>query len=723
MTTKAGAHIAGEEREGWRSVAMETPALVVSIADSGVHTEAKTLGGPNVTTVFRHWRPDKHYGDYPADLAQWPDESFARKAAGYWWEEVLWPAYQINPADFYQPINEAAGDDLHSIRMMVAFEWRLMELAEAAGIRLAVTGLSYDTPAWDLWVEHYVPLLARAAEGGHAYSRHAYGAERGYQRVVVEAHYLQEAGIEVPILVTEAGVGEGRAFPGVDATMDAIARYDRAFEDIEALWGFAWWTYGDWGENNANIAPASQAIASYLAERGGAAPPQYPSFLKEGSAQWYDRVTAAGDAYSTTNQDAALQKWILAQPPWRPYGKETWIKAGEHRYAVQTAIDWTSTARPFPRRHAVARVPEWQDVRWATEFTIAPREFTFARWPVDAPRRVTQRFGANPEWYQPYGYPGHEGIDLAASTGDEVYAVAAGTVYEVSTVGNYGIHVSVTHGDGWSTTYAHLSEAVVMEGDRVPAGAVLGRAGSTGRSTAPHLHLTLRHQGQGTPGYGGDILDPTPFVEPFVPAWPGEVLRYDLLDYIMGDGRAYELFYTWGGGGTHPIQTQLHNGRFYAVKGGGQFEEFWATDTQIMRGMDTSEDWDKFYVFYTPTSSGLRYGAQWTLRHMAVGQEIPMEPYIKHYWQGDCSLRLEGHPRWQIRLNAVHDQKTFPSGITLSDVAEIEWRENEIYFFAKGYGLVMWDGTRSVFGGQSYISGMLPAGTRLERKMPGCFSH
>ena len=58
--------------------------------------------------------------------------------------------------------------------------------------------------------------------------------------------------------------------------------------------------------------------------------------------------------------------------------------------------------------------------------------------------------------------------------------------------------------------------------------------------------------------------------------------------------------------------------------------------------------------------------------------------------------------------------------MTVEDVVELKWNDYERYWFARGYGLVGWDGTGIGFG-RSYIVRMLPAGTRLEREEPPCF--
>ncbi|MGQ0842864.1 MAG: M23 family metallopeptidase [Sporichthyaceae bacterium] len=88
------------------------------------------------------------------------------------------------------------------------------------------------------------------------------------------------------------------------------------------------------------------------------------------------------------------------------------------------------------------------------------------------------------------------GIDYAVPIGTRVYATHAGTVRAAgSSGGGYGIWVVVDYGRGYRAVFAHLSRTNVKRGDAVPAGALLGWSGSTGRSTGPHLHYELRRNG------------------------------------------------------------------------------------------------------------------------------------------------------------------------------------------------------------------------------------
>jgi len=90
----------------------------------------------------------------------------------------------------------------------------------------------------------------------------------------------------------------------------------------------------------------------------------------------------------------------------------------------------------------------------------------------------------------------HQGVDLAAPAGTEIYAAADGTVTEVGNDSIYGIYVIIKHDDNWASLYGHMQKAGVTLRSRVRSGSVIGWVGSTGQSTGPHLHFELRQNGK-----------------------------------------------------------------------------------------------------------------------------------------------------------------------------------------------------------------------------------
>ena len=92
-------------------------------------------------------------------------------------------------------------------------------------------------------------------------------------------------------------------------------------------------------------------------------------------------------------------------------------------------------------------------------------------------------------------YKFHNGVDLANNQGTPIYAARSGKV-TVDTYGStYGYYVTINHGDGYSSLYAHMTRSVVDKGDTVKKGQLIGYMGSTGRSTGPHLHFSIFYNG------------------------------------------------------------------------------------------------------------------------------------------------------------------------------------------------------------------------------------
>ncbi|MEV5429114.1 peptidoglycan DD-metalloendopeptidase family protein [Streptomyces sp. NPDC052701] len=98
----------------------------------------------------------------------------------------------------------------------------------------------------------------------------------------------------------------------------------------------------------------------------------------------------------------------------------------------------------------------------------------------------------------------HTGLDFPAAVGTAIKAVAAGRVSSLSRTGPYGNHLTVDHGGGLTSLYAHMSEIIAKAKDTVAAGSLLGRVGATGNTTGPHLHLEAR--------VNGKPVDPMPYL-------------------------------------------------------------------------------------------------------------------------------------------------------------------------------------------------------------------
>ncbi len=90
----------------------------------------------------------------------------------------------------------------------------------------------------------------------------------------------------------------------------------------------------------------------------------------------------------------------------------------------------------------------------------------------------------------------HSGMDFRAPTGMPAKVTAPGVVVKAGWNGGYGRMIEVDHGNGFATRYGHLSKIDVTVGTGLNAGDVIGKTGSSGRSTGPHLHYEIRHNGE-----------------------------------------------------------------------------------------------------------------------------------------------------------------------------------------------------------------------------------
>ena len=110
-------------------------------------------------------------------------------------------------------------------------------------------------------------------------------------------------------------------------------------------------------------------------------------------------------------------------------------------------------------------------------------------WPLTEPGFITQPLIEGPE-------EDHPGLDIAMPTGSYIRAAGPGRVKEVGDDPVYGRFVLLEHSEGYQTLYGHASVLVVEPGDQVRRREVIALTGSTGQSTAPHLHFEVRQNGE-----------------------------------------------------------------------------------------------------------------------------------------------------------------------------------------------------------------------------------
>ncbi len=141
----------------------------------------------------------------------------------------------------------------------------------------------------------------------------------------------------------------------------------------------------------------------------------------------------------------------------------------------------------------------------------------FLTYPI---KNVTHLINISGHFNTPRPYGLHEGLDLYGSKGDSIVSVMNGLVTWASSKkrsdgkpSNYGNHVIIEHDQEFISWYCHLQEITVLAGSQMLEGEEIGLLGSTGTSTAPHLHFNLQNKILGLDSYIiENIIDPTPFL-------------------------------------------------------------------------------------------------------------------------------------------------------------------------------------------------------------------
>lgn len=126
----------------------------------------------------------------------------------------------------------------------------------------------------------------------------------------------------------------------------------------------------------------------------------------------------------------------------------------------------------------------------AYENVLRERGYTPSIWPVVG--KLESGFGGRRNPFGGSSYEFHSGQDIDAQTGDPVVAGASGKVTFTGWQNGYGQLIVIDHGGGLTTRYGHLSHIDITQGETVERGQFIGRVGSTGRSTGPHLHYEIR---------------------------------------------------------------------------------------------------------------------------------------------------------------------------------------------------------------------------------------
>lgn len=575
------------------------------------------------------------------------------------------------------------------------------------------------------------------------------------------------------------------------------------------------------GKKKAETEPEKEKEAEQVAPKQKDEPYDPVASGRAGGLRGHMMEEGLKNRVMALNPMAALQKAIFADG-YLPTSREFWTSYEGSSFAGQMAENLTNGER----RVYFAEVDDWNNIHYVTnapptkeseegvifgadpfaprsrlrkleppptprlteevkpepakpEVVEKPQGFQFERWPTSG-KTVTQYFGENPEDYQKFKLPGHEGVDIAAPMGTPYFAAAPGTVLKVTdkrwdgSPSAYGWHVILDHGNGYTTLYAHATPDIpVAEGDLVAAGQIVGFSGNTGNSSGPHLHITVQKKGTQLPGWPAGYVDPWPLLEPLYetirpPAGDlvegylfatsldvrsnnlaittlklnmrekpdsasmllfkirsGATVRIlnpekvgtgyylceasaldaekvtevvkgiidtthkvDMLNYIGGDGRIYEV--KNANGGQERFQSQWDGSTFYQTKN-QNWEQFIFDNDFIYRDVDTSPGGDRYYRLTDPDR---KKGSRWVRRHMAVGETFQQSRLVQFYndQSGEKQSAFSGNVTDTIKLAAHHDELTFRTGLTIKDVLELHWvNGGEKYFYAKNFGLVGWE--------------------------------
>ncbi|MGV9245258.1 transglycosylase family protein [Streptomyces sp. NPDC003710] len=318
------------------------------------------------------------------------------------------------------------------------------------------------------------------AYGGTAYARRADLATRDQQIAVAEKVLAGQGPGAWPVCSGRAGLARGDSAPGPDTSHVATQTAKRSVRDVQP-----------------QTTPQSRAGATemYTVVHGDTLSGIADSHRVQGGWQ---RLYAANRTTVGADPDLILPGERLnlrAKAPTHPQAPSPRTHETPHRPsghpAHQPAHDPAHTSSTPSHKSSAEKTTSG---RAATHHALVA--------PVNA-ATGTPYHAAGSAWSKGY----HTGVDFPVPTGSSVKAVAAGQVVTVGWGGSFGYQVVIRHADGRYTQYAHLSAISVKDGQSVVAGQRIGRSGSTGNSTGPHLHFEVRTG----PEFGSDI-DPIAYL-------------------------------------------------------------------------------------------------------------------------------------------------------------------------------------------------------------------
>lgn len=188
-------------------------------------------------------------------------------------------------------------------------------------------------------------------------------------------------------------------------------------------------------------------------------------------------INVVASAEKTVQEDFDLPQQVRKTTN-LPYGKSRVVQAGERGRKEVTyrivAVNGLETEREVLQKK-ILKEGKPQIIERSSQVLVASRGGS------RPPGAITSAYGSR--WGRQ-----HKGIDIARGYGSPIQAVQGGKIIRAGWYGGYGLCVEISHGGGVVTRYAHMSSISVQNGQTVQAGQVIGKVGSTGNSTGPHLH-------------------------------------------------------------------------------------------------------------------------------------------------------------------------------------------------------------------------------------------
>ncbi len=318
-------------------------------------------------------------------------------------------------------------------------------------------GLQFSQSTWE-------------AYGGTAYAQRADLATKDQQIAVAEKVLDGQGPGAWPVCSVRAGLTRGGDTPDIkpDAQADSTPRSQRTVRDVKP-----------------QTTPQSQA----------------------GTARMYTVVH--GDTLSGIADDRDVQggwqRLYAANRTTVGTDPDLIVPGQRLNLRTKTAPDAPATAEPARKsRTEKAEKAEKAPARTVEKAaTKAPSTTTTTLTAPVSAATGTPYHKAGSSWSKGY----HTGVDFPVPTGTSVRAIGAGEVVDAGWGGSFGYQVVIRHADGRHSQYAHLSAISVKAGQSVSGGQRIGRSGSTGNSTGPHLHFEVRSGA----GFGTDV-DPVAYL-------------------------------------------------------------------------------------------------------------------------------------------------------------------------------------------------------------------